>query len=93
MWDHRSEVSTLSAGQLLTVPGSPYPEDWGRALLEVAGTSKEGPASTWRIKHYRAPTAVEQLDLVQQEQCCPLSLVQRFIIVLAPALLWHKVPL
>ena len=45
-----------STGQLLTVPGSHYPDDWGQAMLEVAGTSKEGPASTWRVKHFRAPT-------------------------------------
>ena len=46
----------LTTGQLLTVTGSHYPADWGQAMLEVAGTRKEGPASTWRIKHYRAPT-------------------------------------
>ena len=45
----------VTTGQLLTVTGSHYP-DWGQALLEVAGTSKEGPASTWRIKYYRAPS-------------------------------------
>ena len=48
-------VSTVTAGQLLTVPGSHFPgQDWGRGLLEVAGTGREGPASTWRIKYYRA---------------------------------------
>ena len=45
-----------TTGQLLTVPGSHYPEDWGQSMLEVAGTNKEGPSSTWRIKYYRPPT-------------------------------------
>ena len=45
----------LTTRQLLSVPGSQYPEDWGRAMLEVAGTNKHGPASSWRIKYYRAP--------------------------------------
>ena len=46
----------LTTEQLLTVTGSHYPTDWGQSMLEVAGTSKEGPASTWRIKYHRAPT-------------------------------------
>ena len=54
--DLHFSLSHLTTGQLLTVPGSHYPEDWGQNLLEVAGTRREGPASTWRIKYFRAPT-------------------------------------
>ena len=54
--DLQFSLRHLTTGQLLTVPGSHYPEDWGQTLLEVAGTRREGLASTWRIKHFRAPT-------------------------------------
>ena len=48
----------VNTGQVLTVTGEEYP-DWARGLLEVAGTNKGRPGSTWRIKFFRAPTVGE----------------------------------